>query len=93
MKSIKKVLVNRTEYCNTEGQWHRTNGPAIIWNNGDKQWYVNGKCHRINGPAVELANGTKAWWIDGCPYDEQDYWQAIYIMGLITKTQLMIKLL
>jgi hypothetical protein len=25
------------------GVWHREDGPAIIWKNGDKAYYLNGK--------------------------------------------------
>ena len=51
-------------WCNKQGQYHRTDGPAIEWENGTKIWYVNGKCHRTDGPAVEYANGTKEWRIN-----------------------------
>jgi hypothetical protein len=40
-------------------------GPAIEWNDGHKQWYINGKLHRLDGPAIERADGYKQWWIDG----------------------------
>ena len=50
---------------NKQGQYHRTDGPAIEWENGTKIWYVNDKCHRTDGPAVEYADGTKVWWVDG----------------------------
>lgn len=45
-----------TEYLNAEGQRHRTGGPAIEMQNGDKFWWVNGKLHRTDGPAVEWHN-------------------------------------
>jgi hypothetical protein len=41
---------------------HREDGPAIIYNNGDKYWYQNDKPHREDGPAVEYANGYKVWY-------------------------------
>lgn len=44
---------------------HRYDGPAIEWNNGDKEWHINGKRHRIDGPAIEYANGTKKWYLFG----------------------------
>ena len=43
---------------NSTGQFHREDGPAIEWANGDKEWWVN-------GPVVEMANGDKAWWVHG----------------------------
>ena len=50
---------------NPAGQLHRTDGPAIEWANGGKDWWVNGKCHRTDGPAIEWSNGTKEWWLNG----------------------------
>lgn len=48
---------------------HREDGPAIEWDDGDKEWYVNGKCHRIDGPALVYADpqpdGIKEWWTNG----------------------------
>ena len=45
--------------------FHRLDGPAIEWTNGDKEWWQNGKCHRGDGPAVESANGYKEYWYQG----------------------------
>ena len=50
------------EYKNESGQYHRTDGPAIEWNDGDKVWFINGKFHREDGPAVEYV-GNKYWYI------------------------------
>lgn len=52
---------------------HRTDGPAIEYDNGDKFWYINGLLHRSSGPAVELADGTKEWWVDGVQYTEEEF--------------------
>jgi hypothetical protein len=54
-------------WCNQEGQWHRTDGPAVERADGTKVWWVNGQLHRTLGPAYEGANGTKVWWVDGQP--------------------------
>ncbi len=52
-----------TYYYNKNGQFHRTDGAAIEWRNGDREWYINGKCHRIDGPAVENSI-SKYWYIN-----------------------------
>lgn len=26
--------------------WHRLDGPAVEWEEGDKSWYENGKCKK-----------------------------------------------
>jgi hypothetical protein len=52
---------------NKAGQLHRLNDkPAIEYNGGSKQWYINGLLHRENDkPAVEFSDGGKAWYING----------------------------
>jgi len=47
------------------GQFHRTDGPAIEGADGTKGWYLNDQLHRTDGPAIEGANGTKQWWLNG----------------------------
>jgi len=50
---------------NRKGQYHRKDGPATEYTNGDKEWYINGKLHRKDGPAAEYTNGYKEWYING----------------------------
>ena len=44
---------------------HREDGPALIYSDGTKKWYLNGKHHREDGPAIEYAHGGKSWWANG----------------------------
>ena len=44
--------------------YHREDGPAIEYTNGDKLWYVNGSLHREDGPAYEFYDGTKEWYLN-----------------------------
>jgi 2'-5' RNA ligase len=53
-----------TFWYNSKGKLHRTDGPAIEWADGSKEWYVNDKLHRTDGPAIERANGDKEWWVN-----------------------------
>ena len=46
------------------GLFHCTDGPAIEWKNGNKEWYLNGKRHREDGPAIEFTNG-EVWYQNG----------------------------
>lgn len=39
--------------------------PAIIREDGTREWFKHGVRHRDNGPAVKKADGTEEWWIDG----------------------------
>jgi len=50
-----------TEIYNDAGQLHCTTGPAIIYEDGTKEWYCEGELHRDDGPAIECADGGKEW--------------------------------
>ena len=52
---------------------HRTDGPAIEYDDGTKFWWVNGKCHRIDGPAMEWVDGAKEWWVDNKFFLEEEF--------------------
>ena len=39
-------------YAYKGGPFHREDGPAIEYTNGDEVWYLDGKRHREGGPAV-----------------------------------------
>ena len=67
---MKKFFKSRIEYLSESGERHRTDGPAVEYNNGTKHWYINGKRHREDGPAIEYNDGSKEWWINGKPHRE-----------------------
>ena len=50
---------------NDMGQFHRDDGPAVIYTNGTQYWYINGNLHREDGPAEIYPNGTQHWHING----------------------------
>ncbi len=52
-------------WSDDDGQWHRDDGPAILWPDGTQDWYRHGKIHREDGPAVIRADGTRIWWQNG----------------------------
>ena len=63
---IKKVEYGSTfYYIKGTSMFHRDDGPAIIYDNGDKYWYVKGKRHRLDGPAIEFDSGSKSWYCNG----------------------------
>lgn len=70
------------------GQFHREDGPAVEYFNGDKFWCEDGCRHRLNGPAIELSGGYKAWYINGIQYSEKEYWKEINIRENIVKYML-----
>jgi len=77
MKSIKKGFLHGTEYINERGEYHRLDGPAIEWNNGDKSWWINGKLHREDSPAIERNDGYKAWYLNDKNYSEEGWKQEV----------------
>jgi hypothetical protein len=46
-------------------KFHREDGPAVIFNNGRQEWWIEGKRHRINEPAVISADGRQEWYFEG----------------------------
>ena len=76
------------EYRNEKGELHRTDGPAIEWSNGTKEWYVNGLRHREDGPAVEFNDGSKLWYLNGVLYKKDKYEQKLIKLKLKRLSQL-----
>lgn len=52
-------------WYNEKSQYHREDGPAIIYKDGDQYWYYNDKRHRVGGPAVEYTDGSFLWYKHG----------------------------
>ena len=76
------------------GFYHREDGPAIEWANGDKFWYFYGERHREDGPAVECVDGAKEWWIndflhreDGPAIEWADGTKSWYLHGKEYETE------
>ena len=67
-----RVYKNRTVWY-LNGKYHREDGPAIEYKNGDKAWWLNGNRHREDGPAIEWADGDKEWYLNGIEYSESDW--------------------
>jgi hypothetical protein len=49
---------------------HRLDGPAIVWNSGDEDWFMNDKLHREDGPAIMYDDGSEAWYKEGLLHRE-----------------------
>jgi len=71
---MKKVYNNKIEWVNKSKKLHRVDGPAIIFTNGHKEWYLNGKLHRVDGPAIEWYNGMKSWFLNGYHFVSEQEW-------------------
>ena len=44
-------------------KFHRIDGPAIEWDFGGFDWWVNGKRHRLDGPAIDWPS-YKVWYVN-----------------------------
>ena len=75
-----RVVVNEhgtREYYNKDDQLHRTDGPAVIWDDGTELWCQHGLLHRTDGPAIIWNDGVKEWWLGGRQLTEDEFNQAI----------------
>lgn len=62
------------------GKLHRIDGPAIIYQNGEKQWYQNGNPYRENDlPHAETNSGGKMW-------HHNDEWYSDFNKYVLAKT-------
>ena len=78
MKSTKRIDIFHIESWELpNGDLHREDGPAVIYSNGDKEWFLNGKRHREDGPASIEINGDKEWWLNNEEYSEEEYKKKI----------------
>ena len=49
---------------NENGDLHSEDGPAKIYPDGEKRWYIYDKLHREDGPAVIYPDGEQYWYIN-----------------------------
>ena len=43
--------------------YHNPYGPAIIYKDGYKAYWIEGKVHKLDGPAVIFSDGEGQYWI------------------------------
>ena len=56
--------------------------PAVIFDDGTKQYYIEGELHRGNDlPAVEWSNGNKEWFNNGKRHRKDDLPAVVYANG------------
>lgn len=67
------------KYFNENGEFHREDGPALIYPSGTKVWYKNGQFHREDGPAVFYSNGTDEWYLNGVYYSFDEWCEKVNI--------------
>lgn len=75
-----------------DGETHREDGPAIIREDGTKEWYLFDKLHRLDGPAIESPMGNV--WLkrgvihrDGAPAIEWNNGTSVWVLnGVVHRT-------
>src|ERR1700722_19259688 len=55
--SITYTYKNKDKLWIKDGLWHRVDGPAVIYNNGNEHWYYQGRLHCEIGPAINSVGG------------------------------------
>jgi hypothetical protein len=70
--SILNFEINKfgTKIWSLDGKLHRSDGPALEFEDGTKHWYKDGELHREDGPAVEHSDGSKEWYRNGLRHRE-----------------------
>lgn len=58
-------------YYDDKEQYHREDGPAVIWSDSEEMWCLHGKIHRTNGPAF-IEPGCIEYWINDCQIFNSD---------------------
>ena len=64
---------NGIEYRDDQMQRHRSGGPAIEYDDGGREHWINGVLHHESEPAVQWADGTRQWWINGIRLSEAEH--------------------
>ena len=59
------------------GKYHREDGPACEYADGNKEWYLNDELHREDGPAIEWADGSKEWFLNGEEFSKKKWKKRI----------------
>lgn len=70
---IEKGGINGIKYLDDEGKLHRTDGPALEWENGTKHWAVKGLHHRLDGPAIIWESGNEEYLINGEFFSKEQF--------------------
>ena len=72
--SAKVFWEGTREWRNAEGELHRDNDlPAVIYLNGQEEWYRHGKLHRDGDmPAIVHSDGSQEWYQHGELHRDND---------------------
>lgn len=57
-----EVVRGHEYYKDFDDRLHRTDGPAVLYNDGGREWWIHGVKHRHGAPAVIFPGGREEWW-------------------------------
>jgi hypothetical protein len=61
-------------WTDSDGEEHREDGPAVIWEDGVGDWYQHGKLHREDGTAYNFSSKTtNEYWLYGQKYSKDEW--------------------
>lgn len=75
IKTIQRTVesTRRTVEFRVDGKLHRLRGPAIVYDDGAKFWFMWGKLHRTSGPAEIESDGTERYWVFGEEITKEEF--------------------
>ena len=53
--------------------WHNPYGPAHMYEDRYKAYYIENKCHRLDGPAVIWSDGEEQYWINNEELTKEEF--------------------
>lgn len=62
---VAEKLRTKNIFINRNGDLHKDDGPAVIYQDGTVEFYQNGRLHNLFGPSVIRTDGHKEWWVRG----------------------------
>lgn len=78
---IVKTTFTYKAFHKMDAEWklvlHRRKGPAVTYNHGLTEWYLNGNLHREDGPALVYNSGYHHYFLNGIRFPKTDYYKII----------------
>jgi hypothetical protein len=90
MKPVMSIDSDGDTVWQLDGEYHREDGPAVIWQGGSKEWCLHGALHRTDGPAGEYADGELCWCLYGTGMAFEEWLRQT--TGLTDEEKVMMKL-
>lgn len=70
-RPARTILLDRTTWKLPDGRLHREDGPAVIYETGEWEYYQHHQPHRIDGPALKYfvaGRWVYYWRLNGIHY-------------------------